>query len=205
MAAGLRERKRVLTMRRVQSVALDLYDQHGYGRVTIEEIADRADVSPSSVYRHFGTKEGILLWNPDHEGDAPDDLVTVEDGESLLTELRRIARRELLTESADSRDVRHRRLQYVFEEPALRSSMGPRLESATSLFAEILARRTGRDVTDLDVQVTAGATTGALFSALRWWHANRPSTDLSVVLDETLDALQEGLPLITGGDVATDG
>lgn len=194
-----------MTMRRVQGVALDLYDQHGYGAVTIEEIADRADVSPSSVYRHFGTKEGILLWNPDHEGGGPDDLVTVEDGESLLTELRRIARTQLLTESADSRDVRHRRLRYVFEEPALRSSMGPTLEAATSLFAEILARRTGRDVADLDVQVTAGATTGALFSALRWWHANQPSTDLSLLLDETFDALQEGLPLITGGDDGTVG
>ena len=194
-----------MTMRRVQSVALDLYDQHGYGAVTIEAIADRADVSPSSVYRHFGTKEGILLWNPDHEGDAPDHLATVEDGESLLTELRRIARTELLTESADSRDVRYRRLRYVFEEPALRSSLGPTLEAATAMFAEILARRTGREVTDLDVQVTAGATTGAVFSALRWWHTHRPATDLSVLLDETFDALQEGLPLITGGGDGTAG
>ncbi|NTV39112.1 MAG: helix-turn-helix transcriptional regulator, partial [Demequinaceae bacterium] len=44
-------------MERIQTVALALFEQHGFGPVTIERIAHEADVSPSSVYRYFGTKE----------------------------------------------------------------------------------------------------------------------------------------------------
>ena len=48
-------------MRAIQERALDLFDANGFGAVTIEEIAAAAEVSPSSVYRYFGTKEGILV------------------------------------------------------------------------------------------------------------------------------------------------
>ena len=60
---GLRERKRYAAMRLVQEVALDLFDAHGYVDVTVERIAAASDISPSSVYRYFGTKEHIVLWD----------------------------------------------------------------------------------------------------------------------------------------------
>jgi AcrR family transcriptional regulator len=58
---GLRERKRLNAMRAIQEHALDLFDERGFAAVTIEEIAAAAEVSPSSVYRYFGTKEGVLV------------------------------------------------------------------------------------------------------------------------------------------------
>ncbi len=60
---GLRERKRYAAMRLVQEVALDLFDAHGYADVTVERIAAASDISPSSVYRYFGTKEHVVLWD----------------------------------------------------------------------------------------------------------------------------------------------
>jgi AcrR family transcriptional regulator len=51
----------VKARRAIQECALDLFDERGFGDVTIEEIAAAAEVSPSSVYRYFGTKEGILV------------------------------------------------------------------------------------------------------------------------------------------------
>ena len=59
----LRERKRVATMRRVQAVAMDLFEGRGFAEVTVEEIAAAAEVGPATVYRHFGTKEGIVRWD----------------------------------------------------------------------------------------------------------------------------------------------
>ena len=59
--SGLRERKRIAAMRRIQEVALDLFDARGFDKVTIEQIARAAEVSTSSVYRYFGTKEQLVL------------------------------------------------------------------------------------------------------------------------------------------------
>src|SRR6187431_1014357 len=58
---GLRERRRRGAMRTIQERALDLFDERGFDAVTIEEIAAAAEVSPSSVYRYFGTKEGLIV------------------------------------------------------------------------------------------------------------------------------------------------
>lgn len=48
-------------MRTIHERALDLFDERGFDAVTIEEIAAAAEVSPSSVYRYFGTKEGLIV------------------------------------------------------------------------------------------------------------------------------------------------
>ena len=64
---GLRERKKAATMHRVQAIALDLFAEHGYDAVSIEQVARTAEVSPSTVYRYFGTKEGLVLRD-EHDG-----------------------------------------------------------------------------------------------------------------------------------------
>ena len=58
---GLRERKKQAAMRHIQQTALRLFLERGFDQVTIEQVAEAADVSPSSVYRYFGTKEGLVL------------------------------------------------------------------------------------------------------------------------------------------------
>jgi len=59
----LRERKRQQTKERIQDEAFRLVQQRGFDATTIEAIAEASDVSPSTVYRYFGTKEGVLLWD----------------------------------------------------------------------------------------------------------------------------------------------
>ncbi|MGD2061670.1 MAG: TetR/AcrR family transcriptional regulator [Acidimicrobiia bacterium] len=59
----LRQRKKLRTMRRIQHVALELLAGSSYDEVTVEQIAAATDVSPSTVYRYFQTKEGIFLWD----------------------------------------------------------------------------------------------------------------------------------------------
>jgi len=50
-------------MRDTQQVAMDLFVERGFDAVTVEEIAEGVGVAASTVYRHFGTKEGIVLWD----------------------------------------------------------------------------------------------------------------------------------------------
>lgn len=48
-------------MDQVRSVAFELMSANGFDAVTVEQIAARSSVSPSTVYRYFGTKEALVL------------------------------------------------------------------------------------------------------------------------------------------------
>ena len=97
----LRERKRVATMRRVQAVAMDLFEARGFADVRVEEIAAAAEVGPATVYRHFATKEGIVLWDelesrllPSVRSRLPAEAPLVAVRNALLAELDRLPRSE---------------------------------------------------------------------------------------------------------------
>jgi AcrR family transcriptional regulator len=48
-------------MEDVRIVALEMMREASFDDVTVEQIADRAGVSPSTIYRYFGTKDALVL------------------------------------------------------------------------------------------------------------------------------------------------
>lgn len=59
--AGLRQRKKAAAIHHIHQVAVTLFREHGFDAVTIEQVAEAAEVSPSTIYRYFGTKEGLVF------------------------------------------------------------------------------------------------------------------------------------------------
>ncbi|MER6097508.1 helix-turn-helix domain-containing protein [Streptomyces sp. NPDC001728] len=57
----LRERRRSETRRAIQSRAVRLFTDRGYDAVTVADVAEAAGVSAMTVYRHFPTKEDLVL------------------------------------------------------------------------------------------------------------------------------------------------
>lgn len=60
---SLRQRNKLAAQRAVQEAALVLFEARGFDAVTVEDVASAAGVSAMTVYRYFGTKEGIVLWD----------------------------------------------------------------------------------------------------------------------------------------------
>jgi AcrR family transcriptional regulator len=48
------------TRERIQSVALELFAEHGYEKTSLREIAERLDVTKAALYYHFKSKEDIV-------------------------------------------------------------------------------------------------------------------------------------------------
>src|SRR3954470_3817833 len=60
---GLRERKKVATRQALHEAAVRLTVEHGLDRLTVEAIADAADVSRRTFSNYFANKEEALLWS----------------------------------------------------------------------------------------------------------------------------------------------
>ncbi|MET7323395.1 helix-turn-helix domain-containing protein [Streptomyces sp. NPDC005549] len=59
----LRAQRRAETQRMIQALAVRLFIERGYDATTVTDIAEAAGVSPMTVYRHFPTKEDLVLFD----------------------------------------------------------------------------------------------------------------------------------------------
>lgn len=87
---GRRERKKAATRQSIADAALRLFLERGYDQVGIRDIADAADVSTTTLFKHFSGKEALVF---DQESDRETALLAaVRDrlpGETILDALRR--------------------------------------------------------------------------------------------------------------------
>jgi AcrR family transcriptional regulator len=60
-APSRRERKKVAVRSRIISTAVGLFSAHGIRDVTVEQIAETADVGKGTIYNYFATKEDIVV------------------------------------------------------------------------------------------------------------------------------------------------
>lgn len=61
---GVREVKALRTRTSIAGVALQLFEEQGYEATTMEQIAEAAVVSASTLYRYFPTKDSTLIDHP---------------------------------------------------------------------------------------------------------------------------------------------
>lgn len=64
--SGLRERNRRNTLVLTQRAGIELFGERGFDAVKVAEIAEAVGIAPSTLYRHYPTKESIVLWD-EHE------------------------------------------------------------------------------------------------------------------------------------------
>lgn len=194
MDAGpsLRERQKSAAMRRIQETALDLFDAEGYENVSIERIAEVALVSPSSVYRWFGSKEQVVLYDDFDVDFAGAIEAELRDHPPVAAVRRAISR--LLAHFYDRDEALGRRkIRYWLAEPALQRVQLEATEASVQQTAAALGRATNRPADDLEVQVTAAVLIWSMVVAVRHWHARGYETSLEAELEAALSVVERGL------------
>lgn len=192
-AQGLRERKKAKTRAAIQRHALRLFREQGYEATTVEQIAAAADVSPSTFFRYFPTKEDVALYDPFD----PILLAAFEAQPAELTPLQAMRGAMHATVAAmsaqDTAELWIRGM-LVLSVPDLRMRMLNDLMETTQGLAEIVAARVGRRADDAHVRMFIGAVTGALLATFIA-SANDPKVNLLTLVDECLEYLGAGMPL----------
>lgn len=69
---GRRERKKARTRQAISDAAIALFLERGYEQVTLREVAEAADIAPSTLFTHFPSKESLVF---DMDRDIEEDLV----------------------------------------------------------------------------------------------------------------------------------
>ena len=181
-------------MRTIQERALDLFDARGFDAVTIEEIAAAAEVSPSSVYRYFGTKEGLLVADEfdSMSQEALEGILDVNDpvGSLLQVVLKYEAAQEQTPQPQDGgqapRTARSpwRRVRYFFQEPSVRMAACAALDRASQRIAPLMATSGG--MTQTQARVAANALVFGYFGALEQWYLDGGIHPIAKYVEEGL-------------------
>jgi len=190
---GLRERKKARTRAAIQRHALRLFREQGYDETTVSQIAEAAEVSESTFFRYFPSKEDVVLW--DDFDPRVIEIFRSQPHEMRPVEGLRVAIREVLGELTHEQQLDLReRMDLMVAVPELRTNMLEQMEAPMRLFAQMLAERSGRRPDDPAVRALAGAIMGVSIATM-FAFAQDPSADMVAMLDEALGYLDAGLPV----------
>jgi AcrR family transcriptional regulator len=192
-ALGLRERKKARTRAAIQRHALRLIRRQGYDATTVSQIAEAAEVSESTFFRYFPTKEDVVLWD-EFDPRVIDVFMAQPPGTRAVAALRTAIRQVLRELPADDQAALRERMDLMLAVPDLRLRMLDQVSSPMRLFGELLAQQSGRQPDDPAILAVTGAIIGVSI-AVMFAFAERPDTDLPELLDQALAHLDAGLPL----------
>ena len=195
---GLRERKKARTRAAIREHAMRLFRESGYQRTTVEQIAAAAEVSPSTFFRYFPSKEDVVLQD-DMDTRMVEALERQPADLSPLSAVRAAVRDAFASYTEADLAVIAETTLLSMTVPEVRARATDEFARTIGVIGEALAKRAGRPADDLAVRTAAGAIIGVMMSLTMPWHGW--SSDMQTIeelfgrIDQALALLEAGLPL----------
>jgi AcrR family transcriptional regulator len=196
---SLRERKKARTRASLREHALRLFREQGYQATTVEQIAAAAEVSPSTFFRYFPTKEDVVIQDDldarlfaafEHQ---PPEVSPIG---ALRAALRETAASFSPAELEQLREAS--RLQLTV--PEIRARLLDDMSRLMHLMSQTLAKRTGRAPDDLAIRTFAGAMLGVMMSVSLPYHdAKTSESEVAGVVADMFDRIDAALALFEAG------
>jgi AcrR family transcriptional regulator len=200
--ASLRERKKLATRRLLRQVALDLVAERGFSHVTVEEIAEAANVSPRTFFNYFPSKEAVLFGvDPERGAAVRERIVRGAPGQHALEALRTVMVSEARTVAAEFAELGGDpadwlgRIKEARTDPHLRAAHAAQMAMIERTITEALAQRLGTSPErDPYPGLLAAVATGMFRSSMAFWAGSGGTVPLENLLDLAFRSLAEGLP-----------
>jgi AcrR family transcriptional regulator len=200
--ASLRERKKLATRHDLRRATLSLVAERGFSNVTVEEIAEAANVSPRTFFNYFQSKEAALFGaNPELAEATRDAIEHQNPGEPVVTVLRSLMTAQARTVADEFAELGGDPMEWLGRmrsartDPHLHAVHGAQMAAVERSLAEAVERRLGTDVErDPYPGLLAAMATGVFRSSMSFWAASGGTVPLDRLVDLAFAALASGLP-----------
>lgn len=170
--------------------------QHGWDKVTVDEIAAAANVSPRTFRNYFANKaEAVAAGHLERMLRIADELRARPESEPLWPAIRNSVTSQF--EAPASPDARRwmERVRFLFTEPAIHAEVLRASAAARGELAKAIAERSGaRGATDLYPEVAAAVVIAVAGTVTERWLREGPSGPLVPLLRKAFDLVAAGLP-----------
>ncbi len=193
LPTSLRERKKAKTRLAIREHAMALFKDQGYDKTTVEQIAAAAEVSPSTFFRYFPSKEEVVL-----QDDYDALLIAAFHAQQVdvppMRALRNAISEVFLSMPEGQQAQEAERIRLMTAVPELRARMLAQVSEMIQMLAEAVAERVGRQSDDFEVRTFAGALVGVALG-IAAGSGDDPASDYLRQFDRALTLLEAGLPI----------
>lgn len=167
-----------------------LFKQRGYEGTTVEMIADEAEISVTTFFRYFESKEDVFLAS--FRSVAEHVVQQIRErppGVPVLDQVREV----VIEASRDAPPATQSRTQLKAYDavPELHERIREYEGQIQQALTEAFAQELGAPTDDLRPQMLAGAVIGSFSAARRAWFAGPRSTPFHEHLEQALDLVEE--------------
>jgi AcrR family transcriptional regulator len=162
-APGLRERKKAKTRAAIREAAMGLFERQGYAATTVEQIAEAAEVSPSTFFRYFPAKEDVVLTD-DYDALVVEAIRAQPASTAAVDAVLAGMRSVFLNLSEQEWAVERRRQGLIRAVPELQVRQQQEMLAAVDMLAAVIAERDNLPPDDEGARVLAGALVGIILA-----------------------------------------
>lgn len=184
---GLRERKRLETLRRITDAGIRLFSAHGYEATTLDAIAAEAGISRRTFFHYFKSKDEILLSLQRGLGEKLSAALMLQPVEQPPLVAVRKAMLQIVAPYSSEELIALDRLMRASEAVQARKQAGYILDEALVFAA--LCRRWPQEP-EIALRLVAMLAIGASRIALDVWSRDNGIRPLETYVAETFEALE---------------
>ncbi|GAA2580322.1 hypothetical protein CSIV_00310 [Microbacterium sp. CSI-V] len=177
--------KRNRTRQRILETAFELFETHGYDRTTTAQIAATAGVSEMTLFRHFASKDRLLLDDP-YDPLIAEAVAAQPPAMPALARVTAGVRVAWRTVPGPAEEAVRRRMRIAARTPGLTGAIRANTRATENAIAQALTD-TGADPTV--AQIAAAATLAALMESLTAWAVTDDPGPLDDAIRLALDVL----------------